>query len=236
MAPPHYLPHHNHVRHSTTTSPVPTLHHQEGSTTARSLSQNFTDRTVLQNLWRFFSPTRHTTSPHHSNHTTIVVCWQLWCGKVVVVRGVMWLLATFPPQPRPPQRTTTSPGNHEHTPPPAGRSTLARSTCHKTSQIKLCCRTSGDFFGLSKSTEEEGSLRFLSFTQPFFSPTRHTTSPHHHLPHSNRGVLESLWCGQVAGRKGDVTPPHYLPTPQPGPPQRTTTSPGNHQRTPHQHT
>ena len=74
VAPPHYLPHHNHVRHSTTTSPVPTLHHQEGSTTARSLSQNFTDRTVLQNLWRFFS--QHATPPRHTTPTT----QQSWCA------------------------------------------------------------------------------------------------------------------------------------------------------------
>ena len=180
--------HHHTTFHTTTTSATAPQPVQYPHSTTRRGKHNY--KVPVTELHRsncaakplaIFLSNTHTTSPHHSNHTTIVVCWQLWCGKVVVVRGVMWLLATFPPQPRPPQRTTTSPGNHEHTPPPAGEAHLQGPPVIKL--LKLCCRTSGDFFGLSKSTEEEGSLRFLSFNP---SSHQHATPPHHTT------VLESL--------------------------------------------
>ena len=87
--------------------------------------------------------------------------------------------------------TTTSATTHQNqsTPPPAGGSTTARSTCRKTSQIELCCRTSGDFFwAVQKHGIRTRSLRFLSFTQQSFSPPHHTATSTTQQPHHHHGM------------------------------------------------
>ena len=89
-----------------------------------------------------------------------------------------------------------------------GEGGTARYTCHKTSQIELCCRTSGRVVILGgvvqKARNSNKVPSSLSFTQPFFSPTRHCTSPQRRFNHTTVVCWSS--CEGCGGRKGDIAP------------------------------
>ena len=82
VAPPHYLPHHNHVRHSTTTSPVPTLHHQEGEAQLQGPCHRTSQIELCCKTSGDFS-LQHATPPRHTATRTTQ---QSWCAGIVVVR------------------------------------------------------------------------------------------------------------------------------------------------------
>ena len=133
------------------------------------------------------SPTRHTTSPPPTTTPPPrYVVWRCagWCGKVVVGR-VMWHHhTTF-------HTTTTSataprPVQYPHS--TTRREAQLQGPCHRTSQIELCCKTSGDF----------------SLNTP-----HHLATPLQ--PHNNRGVLAVVVREGCGGKRGDVAP-RYLPT------------------------
>ena len=124
------------------------------------------------------------TQTTHNNHTTtirgLVVCWSSCGAGRFVVGRVMWH-----------HHTTFPHHNHNHVrhnapqpvqeiinPNPHQQGEAQLQGCHKTSQIELCCRTSGDYFGLHGIRTR--SLRFLSFTQHFFSPNHLTTRHFNH--------------------------------------------------------
>ena len=113
-------------------------------------------------------------------------------------------------------------------PHPAGGRRTARSTCPKTSQIELRCRTSISF-GLSKSTEfEQGP--FVSCLSHNTSSLQHATPPHHTATSTTQQPHHTTVGGLGVGRVMWHHDGHTTFTPQPRPPQRIKTSPPHHQQ------